>query len=92
MKRWELLKKVTEEKLTLVAVMPALGVSYRQAQRLKAKASVQGLRGLGHSTLTMVRRYAEVTQSDLVEQHRQFSPGDRFLSQVQKAGGRERLR
>jgi len=48
MKRWELLKKVTEEKLTLVAVTPALGVSYRQAQRLKAKASVQGLRGLSH--------------------------------------------
>jgi len=48
MKRWELLRKVTEGNLTLAAVTPALGVSYRQAQRLKAKALAQGLRGLSH--------------------------------------------
>lgn len=48
MKRWELLKKVTEKKLTLAAVTPALGVSYRQAQRLKATAAAQGVRGLSH--------------------------------------------
>jgi len=48
MKRWELLRKVTEKKLTLAAVTPALGISYRQAQRLKAKAAAQGVRGLSH--------------------------------------------
>lgn len=48
MKRWELLKKVMEGRLTLAAVTPALKVSYRQAQRLKAKALAQGLQGLGH--------------------------------------------
>ena len=48
MKRWELLKKVLEGKLTLAAVRPALEVSYRQAQRLKAKALARGLRGLSH--------------------------------------------
>jgi transposase len=48
MKRWELLRKVTESKLTLAAVTPALAVSYRQAQRLKARVMAQGLKGLGH--------------------------------------------
>ena len=48
MKRWELLKKVMERRQTLAAVAPALGVSYRQAQRLKAKALAQGVRGLSH--------------------------------------------
>ena len=49
MKRWGLLKQVLEGKLTLAAVRPALGVSYRQAQRLKAKARAQGARGLAHA-------------------------------------------
>jgi hypothetical protein len=40
----------------------------------------------------MTRRYAELAQADVVAKHRQFPPGDRFLSQVQKAGGRKRLR
>jgi len=48
MKRWELLEKVKDGKLTLAAATPALGVSYRQAQRLKAKALAQGVRGLSH--------------------------------------------
>jgi transposase len=48
MKRWELLEKVRAGKLTLAAVTPALAVSYRQAQRLKARAVVQGVRGLSH--------------------------------------------
>jgi hypothetical protein len=48
MKRWELLEKVKDGKLTLAAVTPALGVSYRQAQRVKAKAVAQGVRGLSH--------------------------------------------
>ena len=48
MKRWDLLQKVLDRKLTLAAVAPVLGVSYRQAQRLKAKALAQGLRGLSH--------------------------------------------
>jgi transposase len=48
MKRWELLRKVTEGKLTLAAVTPALGVCYRQAQRLKGRVMAQGLKGLSH--------------------------------------------
>jgi len=48
MKRWELLKKVTEQKLTLAAVTPALGVSYRQAKRLVKRAREGGLPGLAH--------------------------------------------
>ena len=48
MKRWELLRKVTEGKLTLARVTPALGVSYRQAQRLKGKVVAQGVKGLSH--------------------------------------------
>ena len=48
MKRWELLEKVMEARLTLAAVTPALGVSYRQAKRLLKRAREKGLRGLGH--------------------------------------------
>jgi hypothetical protein len=48
MKRWELLKKVLDGKLTLAAVTPALGVSYRHAKRLKAKAAQKGVRGMAH--------------------------------------------
>jgi integrase/recombinase XerD len=47
---------------------------------------------LGHSDLAMTRRYCELSQADAVAKHRQCSPGDRFLSQVRKAGGRTRLR
>jgi len=48
MRRWELLGKVMDRRLTLAAVTPALGVSYRQAKRLLARAREKGLRGLGH--------------------------------------------
>jgi site-specific recombinase XerD len=47
---------------------------------------------LGHSDLTMTRRYAELAQADVVAKHRQASPGDRFLSAAAKGGGRKRLR
>ena len=47
-RRYELLQKVVDEKLTLRQVTEALGVSYRQAKRLKAKAAAQGLGGLLH--------------------------------------------
>jgi site-specific recombinase XerD len=33
---------------------------------------------LGHSTLAMTRRYADVADTDVVEKHRLFSPGDRL--------------
>lgn len=78
------------------------GVANVHAHRLRHSAATFFLRGggnifvlqrmLGHSSLTMVRRYAEVTQSDLVAQHRQASPGDRFLSAAKAGGGRRRLR
>jgi transposase len=66
MKRWELLKRVLEGKLTLAAVTPALGVSYRQAQRLKAKALAKGLRGLSHGNRG--RPPANKAQPELREQ------------------------
>lgn len=47
-RRYELLQKVTDGRLTLSQVTEALGVSYRQAKRLKAKLIAQGLAGLGH--------------------------------------------
>ena len=46
-RRYELLKKVLEGRLTLAAATGALGVSYRQARRLKRRAG-QGLAGLVH--------------------------------------------
>jgi len=47
---------------------------------------------LGHSDLAMTRRRCELSAADVVTKHRAASPGDRFLSQVRKAGGRKRLR
>ena len=47
-RRYELLQKVVDESLTLSQVTQALGVSYRQAKRLKAKVMAQGLAGLLH--------------------------------------------
>lgn len=46
---------------------------------------------LGHSDLTMTRRYAELSQTDVQEKHRLYSPADR----LQTAGttkGRKRIR
>jgi transposase len=47
-RRYELLQKVLDESLTLAVAAPALGVSYRQALRLKGKVTADGLRGLLH--------------------------------------------
>jgi transposase len=47
-RRYELLHKVVEGTLTLSQVKEALGVSYRQAKRLKARVMARGLAGLCH--------------------------------------------
>jgi transposase len=47
-RRYELLQKVLDESLTLAVAAPALGVSYRQAKRLKARVAVVGLAGVLH--------------------------------------------
>jgi len=47
-RRYELLQKVVDESLTLAVVAPALGVSYRQALRLKVRVAVLGLEGALH--------------------------------------------
>ena len=47
-RRWELLQRVVDGKLTLCQVTEALGVSYRQAKRLKVKVAAEGLPGLVH--------------------------------------------
>jgi len=46
---------------------------------------------LGHSTLDMTRKYAELADSDVQDKHRLFSPADR-LESAKKAGGRKRLK
>jgi transposase len=48
-RRYEVLQKVIAGSLNLAAVKEALGVSYRQAKRLKAKVLVGGLLGLLHA-------------------------------------------
>jgi transposase len=47
-KRYKLLMKVIAGEITLAQATPALGVSYRQAKRLKKKAMEDGLAGLAH--------------------------------------------
>jgi len=46
---------------------------------------------LGHSDLTMTRRYAELTQADVIGRHRLFSPADR-LEPAKQSGRKRRLR
>ena len=53
MKRYGLMRKVWEGKVTLKAAALALGVSYRQAKRLKARA-VEGLEAMGHRNRCLV--------------------------------------
>jgi transposase len=48
LKRYDVLQKVITGSLHLAAVKEALGVSYRQAKRLKARVLAEGLRGLLH--------------------------------------------
>jgi len=45
---------------------------------------------LGHTSLEMTRRYAELAQTDIVEKHRRFSPGD--MLQLQPTSGRKRYK
>jgi|MudIll2142460700_1097286.scaffolds.fasta_scaffold94504_1 transposase len=47
-RRYELLQQVVGGQLSLAMVKEALGVSYRQAKRLKAKVMAEGLGGLVH--------------------------------------------
>lgn len=46
---------------------------------------------LGHSTLEMTRKYAELAQSDVIAQHRAHSPAD-SLKTPQPTTGRKRLK
>jgi integrase/recombinase XerC/integrase/recombinase XerD len=43
---------------------------------------------LGHSDLTMTRRYCELSQTDVVEKHRLYSPADRLRAEAGTAGRR----
>lgn len=45
---------------------------------------------LGHSSLEMSRRYAELSQVDVIAKHRQCSPGDAL--RVQATTGRQRMK
>lgn len=46
---------------------------------------------LGHSDLTMTRRYAELSQTDVQNKHRLYSPADR-LQLAKQSTGRRRLK
>lgn len=48
LKRWHLLSSVLERKFTLKEATPALGVSYRQAKRLKKAVAREGPKALIH--------------------------------------------
>lgn len=45
---------------------------------------------LGHSDLTMTRRYTELSESDVIKRHRTFSPADR-LQPMKRMEGRKRI-
>lgn len=47
---------------------------------------------LGHSTLVMTRRYAELTDTDILDKHRLFSPADRLSPAATNTGKRRRLK
>jgi site-specific recombinase XerD len=47
---------------------------------------------LGHSDLTMTKRYCGISAADVLAKHRAASPGDQFLAAVRSHGGRRRLR
>ncbi len=46
---------------------------------------------LGHSSLEMTRRYAELAEIDVIARHRVCSPGDRFQASVGTVRGRRRM-
>ncbi|MCE5199566.1 MAG: tyrosine-type recombinase/integrase [Armatimonadota bacterium] len=46
---------------------------------------------LGHTDLTMTRRYAELSQTDVQDKHRLYSPADR-LNAAKQTKGRKRLK
>jgi integrase/recombinase XerD len=47
---------------------------------------------LGHSDLAMTRRYAELSQTDVLDRHRTCSPGDRFIGAVKPVETRKRIK
>lgn len=47
---------------------------------------------LGHTDLTMTRRYAELSENDVCEKHRKFSPGDALPQTARVVGRRTRLK
>jgi len=46
---------------------------------------------LGHSTLDMTRKYAELSQTDVQDKHRLYSPADRLQSANKGSGRKRRL-
>ncbi len=46
---------------------------------------------LGHSSLDMTRKYAELSQTDVMDKHRLYSPADR-LQTAKQTNGRKRLK
>lgn len=93
MRRYELLQKVLDESLTLAAAAPALGVSYRQAKRLKAKVAAGGLAGLLHGNRgrSPHNRCEEAQRRRVLElsRERYFDFNDSHFTEM--LGGKERI-
>jgi len=85
-RRYELLQKVLDESLTLAVAAPALGVSYRQALRLKAKVAADGLTGLLHGNRGRApyNRCEEAQQARMLElsRERYFDFNDRHFAEM----------
>lgn len=47
---------------------------------------------LGHTSLEMSRRYAELSNADVIAKHRQFSPGDALQASAPVTTGRRKIR
>jgi transposase len=85
-RRYELLCQVGERKLTLVQITEALGVSYRQAKRLKAKVEAEGLPGLLHGNRGRLphNRLAEAQRAQVLalSRERYFDANDTHCAEL----------
>ena len=78
--------KIGKEHIGAHLLRHTFAVSY-----LRAGGDVFSLQKcLGHSSLDMSRHYAELADSDVMDKHRAFSPGDRLA--MPKEGPRKRLK
>ncbi|MCX6376531.1 MAG: hypothetical protein NTU88_10950 [Armatimonadetes bacterium] len=74
-----------------VSLCPFYPFPLRKSNPLRAEPRSPPLHKLlGHSDLTMTRRYCELSQADVAQKHRLYSPGDKVATR--NTSGRKRLR